>query len=147
MIQIEVIGRIGNGGEVRQVGAKQAFCFSVAHSDRRDGQEVTTWVSVVYYGINSKVVQYLQKGATVRVTGRPDWKIYTDRSGQNNVGLTVYANDLTILVFPPKEQQTQQQVQPQQTAQQFYTGLSGQQTTPATAPIQQMQEPEPNLPF
>ncbi|MDD6581574.1 MAG: single-stranded DNA-binding protein [Bacteroidales bacterium] len=113
MIQIEVIGRIGNGGEMKTIGDKQAFCFSVAHDEKVNGQKVTTWIDVVYYANQSKVIQWLQKGAMVRVCGRAGFRAYTNKSGLNVVGVTVYPRDVDVLLFAKDESQQQgfQQVQ------------------------------------
>ena len=142
MISLEIIGRIGKGGETKQIGDKQAYCFSVASNEKQNGQKVTTWVDIVFFRVQSGLVQYLQQGAMVRVVGNPSWRSYTDKSGMQRVGVTVYADNINLLATPDNgqpqgysQQGYQQQQQP--TAEQvkaaadaLYKGLGQQSQQP-----------------
>lgn len=150
MIQLEIIGRIGKGGETKQIGDKQAYCFSVASNEKQNGQKVTTWVDIVFFRVQSGLIQYLQQGSLVRVVGNPSWRIYTDKSGQNRVGITVYAGDINLLATPDSGQQQGYQQQVQQpnvpTAEQvkaaadaFYRGLGQPSQQPFVNPQQYQQ--------
>lgn len=131
MISLEVIGRLGKDGEMRQIGQNQAYCFSVAHDEKVNGQKVATWIDVVFFKTNSNVIQYLKSGAMVRAIGRATWRSYTDKSGVQRVGVTVFADEVNMLVFPKREEQgVPMPQQAQQTAEQFYQGLSDKNRMP-----------------
>lgn len=146
MISLEIIGRIGKGGETKQIGDKQAYCFSVASNKKQNGQKVTTWVDIVFFCVQSELIQYLQQGAMVRVVGNPNWRSYTDKSGMQRVGVTVYADNINILMIPDNGQQQgyPQQGYQQPTAEQvkaaadaFYRGLGQPSQQPFVNPANQ----------
>ena len=73
MLQIEIIGNIGNDAQVKDFNGKKYIAFNVAHSEKFKNQqgvetERTTWVSVLKPG-ESGIVQYLKKGTPVFVRG------------------------------------------------------------------------------
>lgn len=101
MLQLEIIGNIGNDAEVKQINGKTCVSFNVAHSDtRRDanGNEIktTTWVGVLMSGDGGKLTQYLKKGAKVFVRGRMSVKPYQDRNNAWQCAINVYSNDVVL---------------------------------------------------
>lgn len=131
MISLEVIGRLGKDGEMRPIGQNQAYCFSVANDEKVNGQKVTTWIDVVFFKTNSNIIQYIKSGAMVRAIGRASWRSYTDKSGVQRVGVTVFADEVNMLVFPKRDEQGVPMLQQaQQTADQFYQGLSDKNRMP-----------------
>ena len=45
MLQLEVIGNLGNDAEIKEFGGNKYVSMNVAHSEKRkDGGETTVWV-------------------------------------------------------------------------------------------------------
>lgn len=91
MLQIEVIGNIGNDAEIKEFSGKKYVSFNVAHSEKhKDANgvnvETTTWVSVLWYGDGGSLTQYLKRGCKIFVRGRLVPKAYTDKNGTPQVG-------------------------------------------------------------
>lgn len=83
MLQINVIGNLGRDAEVRKIGEREYISFSVASTEKENGEEVTRWISVLA-GNNPNLLPYLRKGQQVYVSGRYSDKMYTH---QNGVGI------------------------------------------------------------
>ena len=66
-----------------------------------DGQPTkeTLWTRVSYFVQTANVAQYLKKGATVLVEGRPKAGHYTDKNGNVVDTLDMVCNRLEILAF------------------------------------------------
>ena len=73
MLQCEIIGNIGNDAEIKDFGGKKYVSFNVAHSERKKDAngftQITTWISVLWYGEGGGIFQYLKKGSKVFVRG------------------------------------------------------------------------------
>ena len=85
MLQIEVIGNLGNDAEIKDFSGKKYVSFNVAHSERKKDtngvvNETTTWVSVLWYGEGGSLTPYLKKGCKIFVRGRLVPKAYLDRN-------------------------------------------------------------------
>ena len=101
MLQIEVIGNIGNDAEIKEFSGKKYVSFNVAHSEKHNDAngvnvETTTWVSVLWYGDGGSLTQYLKRGCKIFVRGRLVPKAYTDKNGTPQVGLNMYANEVNL---------------------------------------------------
>lgn len=101
MLQIEVIGNIGNDAEIKDFSGKKYVAFNVAHSERRKDAngttiESTTWVSVLWYGDGGGLTQYLKRGCKVFVRGRLSVKSYQDRNGNTQVAVNVNASEVNL---------------------------------------------------
>lgn len=67
MLQLEIIGNLGNDAEIKEFNGKKYVSMNVAHSEKkRDANgsvlETTTWVSVLWYGDGGNLTQYLKRG-------------------------------------------------------------------------------------
>lgn len=101
MLQVEIIGNIGNDAQVKDFNGKKYIAFNVAHSEKFKNQqgvetERTTWVSVLKPG-ESAVVQYLKKGTPVFVRGDLSVKAYKDNAGIWQVGVNCLAREVQLL--------------------------------------------------
>ena len=131
MLQLEVIGNIGNDAEIKEFSGKKYVSFNVAHSERRKDTngtsiESTTWVSVLWYGDGGGLTQYLKRGCKVFVRGRLSVKSYQDRNGNTQVAVNVNASEVNLC------------------------GLKGEQSAASSSPAQQAAapaQPEDDLPF
>lgn len=75
MLQLEIIGNLGNDAEIKEFNGKKYVSMNVAHSEKkRDSNgsvlETTIWVSVLWYGDGGNLTQYLKRGCKVFVRGR-----------------------------------------------------------------------------
>ncbi len=112
MLQIEIIGNIGNDAQVKDFNGKKYISFSVAHSEKfKNAQGVdterTTWVSVLKNG-ESALVQYLKKGTPVFVRGDLSIKAYRDNNGQTQIGVNCLAREVQLLPGGKRDQNQQE---------------------------------------
>lgn len=97
MLQLEVIGNLGSDAEIKEFGGKKYVSMNVAHSEKRkDGNESTVWVSVLWYGEGGNLLQYLKKGAKVFLRGRLVPKAYVDKNNQPQCSVNMYANEVNL---------------------------------------------------
>lgn len=96
MLKVEVIGNIGNDAEVKNINGNECVAFNVASSEKRNGTEYTTWVSVLMNGNGGNLTQYLKRGAKVFVRGNLSVKQYQGNNGQWNVGINVSASEVQL---------------------------------------------------
>lgn len=81
MLVSEIIGRLGNNAEVKELRGRQCVVFSVPHTTRTKGQdgskiESVLWVSCIWSGNGGKLLPYLKKGTKVFVRGNTSLKEY-----------------------------------------------------------------------
>ena len=97
MLQLEVIGNLGNDAEIKEFSGKKYVSLNVAHSEKKkDGSENTVWVSVLWYGDGGGLFQYLKRGCKVFLRGRLVPKAYTDKQNQPQCALNMYANEVNL---------------------------------------------------
>lgn len=97
MLQLEVIGNLGNDAEIKEFSGKKYVSMNVAHSEKKkDGNESTVWVSVLWYGDGGGLFQYLKRGCKVFLRGRLVPKAYTDKQNQPQCALNMYANEVNL---------------------------------------------------
>lgn len=97
MLQLEVIGNLGNDDEIKEFSGKKYVSMNVAHSEKKkDGSENTVWVSVLWYGDGGGLFQYLKRGCKVFLRGRLVPKAYTDKQNQPQCALNMYANEVNL---------------------------------------------------
>ena len=70
--QCNFIGRLGRDPEIRYTqNGKTVVTFSIACSEKRNGQEFTEWVNIVTWDKLAEIChQYLTKGQLVYIGGR-----------------------------------------------------------------------------
>lgn len=97
MLQLEVIGNLGNDAEIKEFSGKKYVSMNVTHSEKKkDGNESTVWVSVLWYGDGGGLFQYLKRGCKVFLRGRLVPKAYTDKQNQPQCALNMYANEVNL---------------------------------------------------
>lgn len=97
MLQLEVIGNLGNDAEIKEFSGKKYVSMNIAHSEKKkDGSENTVWVSVLWYGDGGGLFQYLKRGCKVFLRGRLVPKAYTDKQNQPQCALNMYANEVNL---------------------------------------------------
>lgn len=98
-VNVNFTGRLGGNGELRYTPSGTAVAnFSVATNAFENGQKVTQWVRVSYFGQRAESVnQYLTKGTLVAVSGTlrtPN--IFTRQDGTPGVNIEVNANNVEL---------------------------------------------------
>lgn len=122
------IGNLAADAVLQKGNSENFLSFRAASSrkytDPKTGQpiEFTQWVTVNINRNYENIAQYLTKGTKVFVEGQFATRIYQDRSGMAQVGLTINASRIELCGQPTAQpQQTQQPAQypqqPQQPAQ------------------------------
>lgn len=101
MLKAELIGNLGSDAEIKEFGGKKYVALSVATTeyakdDQGNRTDVTTWVSVLWYGDGGGLFAYLKKGAKVFVRGNLRSKKYTDKQGVQQVSFSVSASEVQL---------------------------------------------------
>nr|DAN12612.1 MAG TPA: Single strand binding protein [Caudoviricetes sp.] len=101
MLKAELIGNLGNDAEIKEFGGKKYVALSVATTeyakdDQGNRTDVTTWVSVLWYGEGGGLFAYLKRGAKVFVRGNLRAKMYADKQGVQQVSINVNASEVQL---------------------------------------------------
>lgn len=113
MLELQVIGHVGQDAKIQEKNGKTFLSFSVAHSDRttyideETGEEVTRevtyWVSVT--SKQEKLAPYLKSGKQVMVRGNMRLRPYFDKKENKEVvGINLNANLIQLLGKKEKEE-------------------------------------------
>lgn len=96
MYELQLIGRLGKDAEVKTTDYGTFLNFSVAHNEKRsDGSKNTdtVWTIVRFKPRESSTIaQYLKKGVSVYLKGRPG--AYVGNDGEVVLTLTAYQLEL-----------------------------------------------------
>jgi single-strand DNA-binding protein len=95
-----IIGNLGQDAQVKTTQQGQAFSsFTVAVSEKRNGQETTTWFSCSGWGdrFTGNLVQYLKKGTKVYLEGNYSPAIYQRNDGTNDISHNFMVNHIELL--------------------------------------------------
>jgi single-strand DNA-binding protein len=127
---MEITGRLTADATVHKVGEnKEVVNFSIAINDSykpkgsSEVKEVVTYINCSYW-LNSKTAQWLKKGALVQLFGRIGLNVYSSSDGRALGSLTFHTNNLKIIVFAKRTEQsesngtalpTKQAIQPEPT--------------------------------
>lgn len=90
---MNLIGRLGRDAEVKEYNGKKVIQFSVAVDTGYGDRKQTQWVDVSKWGENTKVADYLKKGAQVYVSGEPS--LFTSDQGKTYLKLS--CSNLTLV--------------------------------------------------
>lgn len=122
MLKGEVCGNLGSDAEIKTFSTGQYVSFSVAHSMKIKGQEVTEWISVLWEGNGGNLLPYLKRGARVNVHGYLSVNLYQDHNGVTQKSINIKAKEVDLLNGARQQDNGQQgsyqQPQPQQQYQQ-----------------------------
>lgn len=101
MNQLTISGNVGSVGEPKQVGDTTLSEVSIAWNNPRKKDGEPLWIRVKLFGNQSKLIQYLHKGARVVVSGRLEIETWTDKDGGNRFTVVCVANEIDL---PPKSE-------------------------------------------
>lgn len=98
--KVQLIGNLGKDPELKTLeSGKQVARFTIATSEKYNGNETTEWHNCEAWGPTADLVaKYLTKGTGVYVEGKIRTRQYQDKDGA-----TKYATDIVVfnLVFLP----------------------------------------------
>lgn len=101
MIKLSLIGNIGGDATVRTLdNGSTAISFSVAVTEKRKDQEITTWAACTIWKYNDQpttIAQYLKKGQKVYVEGKPSVRTYVTKEAQTGASLEVRVDFVELL--------------------------------------------------
>lgn len=100
MQKIEIIGRVGQDAEVKDLSSNQVINFSVAVSETfvKNNEKVTstTWFEISKWGNNTAVAPYIKKGDMIFISGKINNRAYAKDDGSIQVinGITAFEIEL-----------------------------------------------------
>ena len=119
MIDLTIIGNIGNDAVIKDFNGRKFISFNVAHSRRYtdaqgNSKERTTWVSVLKYTTEEspRLLQRLTKGTQVYVEGEPSVRAWTDAQGNAQAAINLSADRIELLSSRKSDDQAQPQAAP-----------------------------------
>ena len=112
MINLSVIGHLGQDATVGNVNGKTVINFTLAHSEKfknKDGVEETNtiWISCAYWTDKTNLAPYLKKGTQIYLEGKPEAKIYTNKNNQSIPQLHVRITFVQLLSKPQEKDEPQ----------------------------------------
>lgn len=97
MLQLEMIGHIGNDAIVKEINGKPYVSLSVCHNETdKAGNKTPVWVSALWYGDGGKLFPYLVKGTQVFVRGRMRTNAYVTKDNVTKASLSVMVNEIQL---------------------------------------------------
>lgn len=99
MMYLEVTGRLGADSELRKTkNGKDFVSMRVASNDYIYGENVTTWINVIFSGDRAlKMQEHLKKGSSVILRGIPRVSMYTAKDGEKTYSIDVLADRVDFL--------------------------------------------------
>ena len=99
MFKTTLLGRIGKDAEKKDHNGNVIISFSLAYSEKKAGQDVTTWVNCSLFRKPDKagILPYLCKGQQVLVEGKISANAYMSKDGTPTASLNLYVNDLHLV--------------------------------------------------
>ena len=104
MIHAHIIGRIGKDCQVISGTHGSFMSMNIAVDDYSKGQNVTTWVKVRSSRENHiRLSEYLTKGRLVLVEGTLSSSLWVDKSGENQIQLSITAECIDFINVGKRE--------------------------------------------
>lgn len=94
MLQLNALINLGADAEAKTINDKQYISFRGASTEKRNGQDEVTWLSVLA-GYNENLLPFLKKGQQVYVSGRLKAGIYQNQQSFG-IDLSVFAQTLQL---------------------------------------------------
>ena len=98
MLKFSAIGRLGQDAKSGIGGSQPVINFSVGTKVGFGENKKTLWVDrALGRQRGEKLLPYLVKGKQVFISGEGGFRTYQDRSGKEQVVLTIHVDDLELL--------------------------------------------------
>ncbi len=102
--QVQLIGNLGNNPEIFQFeNGKKKATISVATNEsyinsNKEKITNTQWHNVVFFGKTAEIIEkYLQKGKEVAISGKLNYRDYTDKDGNTRYITEIVGDELVML--------------------------------------------------
>ena len=94
MLYTELFGRLGADAELRtSAKGNQFVSMRVASNDFVGGENVTTWVNVMWPGDRAvKMQEHMKKGSAVSVHGTLRTSLFTNKNGEQSISTDLFAD-------------------------------------------------------
>lgn len=94
MQYIQIIGRLGADSELKtSKNGNQFLSLRVASNDFIGGENITTWISVLWAGERAaKMAEHMKKGNQVIIHGTPKYSLYKAKNGESAIDISVFAD-------------------------------------------------------
>jgi single-stranded DNA-binding protein len=94
MIYADISGRLGADAVIKDAKNGNKFVsMRVASNDYIGGENVTTWVNVLWSGDRAlKMAEHMKKGSAVIVRGTPKFSLYPTKDGDKAISVDVFAD-------------------------------------------------------
>jgi len=98
-------GNLGSTADVRQVGSTTLCTFSIAVKAGYGDKESTMWIRANLWGkkAESRLPEFLQKGALVGLTGELSINVFTNKDGVEKTSLEMRVGEVDLLGGKPKQ--------------------------------------------
>ena len=99
MLYVELIGRLGADAELKtSAKGNQFVSMRVASNDFFNGENVTTWVNVMWSGERAvKMQEHMKKGSFVNRWGTLRTSLYDTKNGEKAVSIDVFADRIDFV--------------------------------------------------
>lgn len=99
MIYCNVEGRLGADSEIKTAkSGNQYVSMRVASNDYVNGETVTTWIGVAWYGERAlRMQQYMKKGSHISVWGTMRTSLYDNRNGEKAIATDIMADRVDFI--------------------------------------------------
>lgn len=107
MVNITVVGRLGNKPEIRVTSKGNEFVtFNLAVDDYNKGEKETTWFTVVDFTPNAKRrAEHLNKGSLVYIQGTERVRQYEDKDNKSRIARDIQVSFLDFISTGTKQEQ------------------------------------------
>lgn len=94
MLYTQLIGRLGADSELKtSAKGNQFVTMRVASNDFVNGENVTTWVNVIWSGDRAvKMQEHMKKGSAVSVYGTMRTSLFTTKNGEPAISTDLFAD-------------------------------------------------------
>ena len=94
MLYVELIGRLGADAELKtSAKGNQFVSMRVASNDFFGGENVTTWVNVMWPGDRAvKMQEHMKKGSAVSIHGTLRTSLFTNKNGEQSISTDLFAD-------------------------------------------------------
>lgn len=113
LLNMQLIGRLGQDAQKRDVNGRTVINFSIPYNDsytNKTGQKVenTVWVECSWWTQSTGLLPYLTKGSTFYVDGMPSARSYVNKQGQTVNQLCLMVRNIRIVHVNRDEKQQQE---------------------------------------
>lgn len=101
MFTSTICGIMGRDAEVVTIREKSYYKLNVGIGKKGSKESSASWVQILYYkGDNSRLGEFLLKGASIVAQGRTEVSAYNRKDGGQGIDITLWADTLEVAKYP-----------------------------------------------